>query len=77
MIIITFMLYTCYIDESKKFTEEVSVGPEVVLFQIGIKVVDEQFLFQFLVCVRLDSNIKIHSQGQNLPGFPVFPEPPW
>ena len=47
--------YTCYIDESKKFTEEVSVGPEVVLFQIGVKVVDEQFLFEFLVSVRLHS----------------------
>ena len=69
------MRYTCYIDESKKFTKEVSVGPEVVLFQIGIKIINEQFLFEFLVRVRLHSHIKIHSQGENLSGFPVFPEP--
>ena len=74
-IVATFYRPTCYIDESEKFTKEVSVGPEVVLFQIGIKIVYKQFLFQFLVCIRLHSQIEIHSQGENLSSLPVFPEP--
>ena len=33
------------IDEGEEFTEEVSVGPEVVILQIGVEVVEQQFLF--------------------------------
>ena len=66
---------TCNIDEGEKFTKEISVGPEVVLFQIGVQIVNEQFLLQLLVSLGLDSHIEIHPQGQNLPGLPVLPQP--
>ena len=37
-------LLTHNINNAQEFTEEISVSPEVVVLQVGIKVVDQQLL---------------------------------
>jgi len=39
------------IQESQEFTKEVSVGPEVVMLQIRVEIVDKQLFLQFLLHV--------------------------
>ena len=51
---------TEHIEQCKEFTKEVSVGPKVMIFEIGIKIVEQEFLFLSLFCFRYNSKIKIH-----------------
>ena len=64
MIEITNLTYD--IDQGKKFTEEISVGPEVVVLEVGINVIKDQFLLQSLFTLRYNAQIKIHCECSNL-----------
>ena len=46
---------TCHIYKSKKFTEKISVGPEIMLLQVWVEVINQQFFLQFFVCIWLNS----------------------
>ena len=54
------------VNESKKFTEEISVGPEVVVLEIRVDVIKDQFLLQSLLTLGYNAQIKIHCECSNL-----------
>ena len=47
---------TEHIEQCKEFTKEISIGPKVVSFEIGIKIVEQELLFLSLFCFTNDSN---------------------
>ena len=51
---------TEHIEQCKEFTKEISIGPKVVIFEIGIKIVEQKLLFLSLFCFTNDSKIQIH-----------------
>ena len=48
---------TSYIDEGEKLAEEVSVSPEIVMFQIWVHVIDQKLLFQLFFNLRDDAQV--------------------
>ena len=66
---------TSDVDESAEFTEEISICPEVVMFEIGVHVVGEKFLLELLFHFGDYTEVQIHPQGGHLSGLPIFPQP--
>ena len=65
------------IDQCQEFTEEVSVGPEVVVLQVGVQVVEEELLLLTFLGLGDDPQVQVHLQGPDLAGLPVLPQPAW
>ena len=59
------LLLTEYVDEAEELAEEVSVGPEVVVLQVRVEVVQQQLLLLSLlrlsatVCINTDERLNI------------------
>ena len=67
--------FTSDVDEREKLAEEVSVSPEVVMFKIGVHVIDQKLFLQLFLNLRDDAQVQVHPQGRDLAGLPVFPQP--
>ena len=48
---------TWHVKKGEELTEEISVGPEVVVFEVGVQVVDEKFFLQFLLHIWYDAQV--------------------
>ena len=48
------------IDQGQEFTEEVSEGPEVVVFEVGVDVIENQLFLQSFLPLRDNAQIKVH-----------------
>ncbi len=68
---------TKHIDQSEKFTKEVSVGPEVMILQVCVQVVEEQLLLLPFFGLRDDPQVQVHLQSSDLARLPVLPQPSW
>ena len=64
------------VEKGEELAEEVSVGPEVVVLQVGVEVVDEQLLLLPLLHLGDDPQVEVHHEGGDLARLPVFPQPP-
>ena len=53
------LLLTEYVDEAEELAEEVSVGPEVVVLQVRVEVVQQQLLL--LSLLRLSATVIINT----------------
>jgi len=62
---------TEYVEQGKEFAEEVSVGPEVVVLEVRVQVVQEQLLFGPFFGLGDDAQVKVHLECPNLAGLPV------
>ena len=51
---------TYYIYQSQKFTEKISVSPKIMMLQVGIDVVKDQFLLQSLFTLRNNAKVQVH-----------------
>ena len=69
-------MLTDHIEESQQLAEEVSVGPEVVVLQVGVQVVQEELLLLPLLHLGDDAQVQVHHQRLDLARFPVLPQPP-
>ncbi len=67
--------FTSDVDEREKLAEEVSVSPEVVMFEIGVHVIDQKLFLQLFLNLGDDAQVQVHPQGRDLAGLPVFPQP--
>ncbi len=45
------------------------------MLEVGVEIVDEQFLLELLLHLGDDSKIEIHAERADLAGLPVLPEP--
>lgn len=48
------------VEQCEELTEEVSVGPEVVVFKVGIQVVEDELLLLPFLRLGNDAEIQIH-----------------
>ena len=71
-----FRALTHDVEEGEELAEEVSVGPEVVVLQVGVEVVDEELLLLPLLHLGDDPQVEVHHEGGDLARLPVFPQPP-
>ena len=69
------MPLTYDVDEGEEFTEEVSVGPPVVVLEVVGEVVEQQPLLLPLLHVLHDADVQIHHQRVDLARLPVLPQP--
>ena len=63
------------VDEREEFTEEVSVGPPVVVLQVVGEVVEQQSFLLALLHVLHDADVQVHHERVDLPRLPVLPQP--
>jgi hypothetical protein len=63
------------IDEREEFAEEISVSPEVVVLQVRVEVVQQQFLLLTFLHLGDDPQVQVHDQGRDLAGLPILPKP--
>ena len=70
------MILTDNIEKRQQLAEEVSVGPEVVVLQVGVQVVQEEFLLLPLLNLGDDAQVQVHDESLDLSGLPVLPKPP-
>ena len=63
---------TYYIYQRQKFTEKISVGPEIMMFEVRINVVKNQLLLQSLFTLRNNAKVQIHCESPNLYVFLWF-----
>ena len=61
------------VGERHEFAEEVFVCPEVVVLEVRVEVVEEEFLLRPLLGLRDDAEVEVHHQGLDFAGLPVFP----
>ena len=66
-------LLTYDIDKGQELAEEISVGPEVVVLQVGVEVVKQELLLLSLLHLGDDAQVQVHNQGLDLSGLPVLP----
>ena len=74
--LLPFRALTHDVEEGEELAEEVSVGPEVVVLQVGVEVVDEELLLLPLLHLGDDPQVEVHHEGGDLARLPVFPQPP-
>ena len=70
------MSLTYDVDEGEEFTEEVSVGPPVVVLEVVGEVVEQQPLLLPLLHVLHDADVEVHHERVDLARLPVLPQPP-
>ena len=63
------------VDEGEEFTEEVSVGPPVVVLQIVVQIIQEKLLLLLLLDLADHPHVEVHHQSCYLPRLPVLPQP--
>ena len=51
---------TYNVDESQELTEEISEGPEVVVLEVRVEVVQDQLLLQSFLRLRDDPQVQVH-----------------
>ena len=71
----TYRSLTYDVDEREEFTEEVSVGPPVVVLEVVCEVVEQQPLLLPLLHVLHHADVQVHHQRVDLPRLPVLPQP--
>ena len=71
----TCISLTYDVDEREEFTEEVSVGPPVVVLEVVCEVVEQQPLLLPLLHVLHHADVQIHHQRVDLARLPVLPQP--
>ncbi len=69
-------MLTYDVHQCEEFTEEVSVGPPVVVLQVVGEVVQQESLLLPLLNVLDHADVEVHHQRVDLAGLPVFPKPP-
>ncbi len=63
-----YVSLTYNVDEGEQLTEEVSVGPEVVVLEVGVDVVQDELLLQSLLPLRDDPQVQVHGESSHLYG---------
>lgn len=68
-------LITYNVKQSQQLTEEVSVGPPVVVLQIVVQIVQEQLLLLLLLDLADHPHVEVHHERGDLARLPVLPQP--
>ena len=68
-------LVTYNVKQSQQLTEEVSVGPPVVVLQIVVQIIQEQLLLLLLLDLADHPDVEVHHERGDLPRLPVLPQP--
>lgn len=63
------------VKQSQQLTEEVSVGPPVVVLQIVVQIVQEQLLLLLLLDLADHPHVEVHHERGDLARLPVLPQP--
>ncbi len=59
-------IHTYNIQQGQQLAEEVSVGPEVVVLEVGVDIVQNQLLLQSLLPLGDDAEVQVHGEGPHL-----------